>query len=247
MKYLAYALITFGLIVGSLTAVTAYVPRLDGAGGLTLNAEAGRSPDDETVPLVAPAEAEAPIVLTDTLAAALAASGTQRVRVKEFAFGRWDHGWLFLLGLGAMLAGGLILRREERQRMAVLLNREAAVHETPGYALDEAHREVTALLDEVRTLDEAAQIGLLTTRIEALQLTHLAAFVEARPELIGRYGIAGYARIMDVFAAGERRINRAWSAAADGVLPEALDSLAGSLALLEEARARLDAGGAAAR
>jgi hypothetical protein len=44
---------------------------------------------------------------------------------------------------------------------------------------------------------------------------------------------------MDPFAAGERRLNRAWSAAADRVLPEAIASLEQALAAFDAARARL--------
>ncbi len=241
MKNLAYALITFGLIVGSLTAVTAYVPSLSGIGGapVTLNADAGRSPDDAAQPLVSPAASEEPILLTDTLAATLAAAGVRRVRVKEFSFGRWDHGWLFLLALGAMLAGGLILRREERQKIAALLGREADETETPGYALEAARHGVDALLGELVGQRHEEQMHHITSRLDVIQQTHLAAFVDARPELVGRYGIAGYARVMDAFAAAERTLNRAWSAAADGVLPASIEALQIGMAHLEETQRRL--------
>ena len=79
----------------------------------------------------------------------------------------------------------------------------------------------------------------ITDRLDGVQQTHLAAFVDARPELIGRYGIAGFARIMDAFAAAERTLNRAWSAAADGVLPAAVEALEIGMAHLEETQRRL--------
>ena len=237
MKLLAYVLITVGLIVGSLTAVTAYVPSLENAGGLTLNADAGISPDDPAQPLVSIADES--IVLTEPLAAELAEAGVRRVRVKEFSFGRWDHKGLFLLALGAMLAGGLILRREEAQRIATLLKRETADHETPGYALDAARSAVDNLLGELVGQRSEEQMHHITSRLDTIQQTHLAAFVNARAELIGRYGIAGYARIMDAFAAAERTLNRAWSAAADGVLPAAIEALEIGRAHLEETQRRL--------
>ena len=241
MKSIAYALITFGLIVGSLAAVTAYVPSLDGvrAGDapVTLNADAGVSPDDPSQPLVSTA-GEA-VVLTEPLAAELAESGVRRVRVKEFAFGRWDHKWLFLLALGAMLGGGLILRRQDAQQMAVLLNRETDEHETPAYALEAARRDVDQIIGQLVGLRREEQMAHITARLDQIQQTHLAAFVEARPELIGRFGIAGFARIMDAFAAAERTLNRAWSAAADGVLPASIEALEIGSAHLEETQRRL--------
>ena len=50
---------------------------------------------------------------------------------------------------------------------------------------------------------------------------------------IGSLGLAGYARMMERFASGERAINRAWSAAADGFTSE----LESDLARAEEALA----------
>lgn len=243
MKYLAYALITFGLIAGSLAAVTAYVPSLDTAASsetpLTLNAPAGI--DDAGKPLVAPDASDASVLLTEPVAATLAEAGVQRVRVKEFAVGRWDLGWLFGLSLLAMLAGGLILRREDRQHMRVLLTRKTDETTTPAYALSAACQEIDGLLDALDELPPETHTDAITSRLDALQDTHLAAFVDARPELIGRYGIAGYARLMDPFAGAERALNRAWSAAADDVLPASLEALAIGKVRLEETQRRLAA------
>lgn len=243
MKYLAYILLTVGLIAGSLAAVTAYVPTLDTASAsatpLTLNAPAGRNADD--TPLVSPDDADESILLTEPLAAELAEAGVQRVRVKEFAFGRWDLGWLFGLAALALLAGGLIIRREEQQEISALLTRKTDETATPAYALSAAGREIDELLGALDELPPETHADAITSRLDALQVTHLAAFVDARAELIGRYGIAGYARLMDAFAGAERALNRAWSAAADGVLPASLEALAIGKARLEETSRRLDA------
>jgi hypothetical protein len=45
-------------------------------------------------------------------------------------------------------------------------------------------------------------------------------FVEAREAIIARYGLAKYAEMMDNFALGERALNRAWCASADGYIDE---------------------------
>lgn len=53
------------------------------------------------------------------------------------------------------------------------------------------------------------------------QLTEdIGIFVEARESLVHRYGLQPYANLMSQFAAGERYINRAWSASADGYIDE---------------------------
>jgi hypothetical protein len=50
---------------------------------------------------------------------------------------------------------------------------------------------------------------------------HLSRFVQARRVLAHLYGLSAYAEIMSHFAAGERYLNRIWSACADGYLDEA--------------------------
>lgn len=45
-------------------------------------------------------------------------------------------------------------------------------------------------------------------------------FADAREAIIPQKGLHGYADIMTQFAAGERAVNRAWSAAADGYVDE---------------------------
>lgn len=71
----------------------------------------------------------------------------------------------------------------------------------------------------------------------------LRRFAEARESLVHLYGLQAYADIMSGFAAGERYLNRAWSASADGYAEESSASL-GKAA--ERFRAALDLLGEAA-
>ncbi|MEX2401503.1 MAG: hypothetical protein WD423_12090 [Rhodothermales bacterium] len=61
-----------------------------------------------------------------------------------------------------------------------------------------------------------------------------------RSRLIARLAVARYARLMDRFAACERQIKRAWSAAADDNLEEARTSLKRAQPPVAAARALLD-------
>jgi hypothetical protein len=97
--------------------------------------------------------------------------------------------------------------------------------------------ELPSLLLLPREVQDRAH--LILARVGELQKTHMTAFVEARPLLIVRLGLGGYAELMDRYAAAERQINRAWSAAADGVLAEAVSCLERASELLDEAAARL--------
>jgi hypothetical protein len=87
--------------------------------------------------------------------------------------------------------------------------------------------------------EQRERFGLILTRVGELQKTHMIAFVEARPVLIARLGLGGYAELMDRYAAAERQLNRAWSAAADGVYEEAVQALEVAGVLLDESLARL--------
>ena len=70
--------------------------------------------------------------------------------------------------------------------------------------------------------------------------TDLNRFVDARESLTHIYGLQAYADIMSAFAAGERYLNRVWSASADGYADEARDYIGRARSQFEEARAKLE-------
>ncbi|MEC9372592.1 MAG: hypothetical protein VYC34_02065, partial [Planctomycetota bacterium] len=74
-----------------------------------------------------------------------------------------------------------------------------------------------------------------------LQRGPVVSFIEARPALVGRFGLGGYAELMDRFAAMERQLNRSWSAAADRVYVESSDCLMKTAALIREVEAKINA------
>jgi len=57
-------------------------------------------------------------------------------------------------------------------------------------------------------------------RIDELFIDDLEMFVDARESIGHRYGLAAYGEVMGSFAAGERYLNRVWSASADGYIDE---------------------------
>ena len=57
-------------------------------------------------------------------------------------------------------------------------------------------------------------------RIDELFPENLAAFVQARKSIAHVFGLSAYADVMSSFAAGERYLNRVWSASADGYIDE---------------------------
>ena len=66
----------------------------------------------------------------------------------------------------------------------------------------------------------------------------LGAFADRRETLIAAHGLDAYAEVMTRFAGGERLINRAWSASADGYVDEVWPCLERARGLMQEARDR---------
>jgi hypothetical protein len=75
---------------------------------------------------------------------------------------------------------------------------------------------VSYLCDEKETIDTYD----MHKKLDELLIDDLNAFVEARETIAHIYGLQVYAEIMNHFAAGERYLNRVWTASADGYIDE---------------------------
>lgn len=244
MKLLAALIITASLVLGMIASVTAYVPTLDSIDPkdeLTLNAVAGLNPDNPAQPRVRPGGPGEETVLTAELIEQLKADGEDRVRVKEFAWSRWTHRWWFVLSaVGLLIGGGLIRFARQRELSRATAGPQDAVD--PVAILQDAKSRLESLRSEIdQAADIDRQLELVITRLNEIQEACFEPFVSARPQLLNSFGMAGFAQLMDQFAAAERQLNRAWSAAADGVSEESFDCLDQGTAMLDGAIARLKA------
>jgi hypothetical protein len=77
--------------------------------------------------------------------------------------------------------------------------------------------------------------------IDKLFREDLNLFADSRRSLGHRYGLQPYAEVMSAFAAGERYINRVWSASADGYVDEVNTYLDKAQEQFIEARDKLNA------
>ncbi len=252
MKLIASLLLWISLGLGAIAGTTAYRPTLDAVANaaepLTLAAPAGiapRAPDatGDPEPLVRPAAAGAsPVRLDAELVARLRSAGVERVRVKEFAFGRWKEAWIFgfaCLGLGVAAA---LIRIDARRSLAQAdahATASGTVRLTPEQALAETHRKLDELRVSIGPRPNEEGLKRLVELLNELQATHMTAFVDDRARLLGTLGMGRYARLMGSFATAERQLNRAWSAAADRVPAEAIDSLNAGIGSLGETIALL--------
>lgn len=250
MRPLPFIVISASLVAGVLGAATAYSPRLAGYEaslvGTTLNADAGGGR-----PRTPPAVAEPPIarkntVLTSEIIRQLLDAGVRRVRVKEFSLARWGEWWLFAVGVSGLLAGGVLARRDTAIAAAQAHSDSARGPGDPRELLAELSRGLDSVVEQLDIAgNEAAKRRIILDRVGDLQRGPQTRFPEARPALLRLGGLSGYATVMDTFAAAERQINRAWSAAADGYLDEARASLHTGRELLAETTKRLASLGSA--
>lgn len=68
--------------------------------------------------------------------------------------------------------------------------------------------------------NDQLEVTEVRTEVDQLFREDLANFAEARESIIHRHGLRSFADIMSAFAAGERYINRVWSASTDGYVDE---------------------------
>lgn len=93
----------------------------------------------------------------------------------------------------------------------------------------EAIRTSLAELSEKATQLNAEKDGIdvykIHETIDARFPLPLDRFVQARETIMHHYGMEAYADVMNHFAAGERSLNRSWSASVDGYLDEVKASI----------------------
>lgn len=70
--------------------------------------------------------------------------------------------------------------------------------------------------------------------------TDIERFVEARESMKHIYNLQDYADIMSAFAAGERYLNRVWSASADGYIDEVMAYIEKAAVQFNDAKSILD-------
>lgn len=102
-------------------------------------------------------------------------------------------------------------------------------------SLDRMVRNVTQLDQQKGSMHPYEVHG----RIDQLFPEALSTFVEARESIAHVYGLPAYADVMNEFAAGERYLNRVWSASVDGYIDDVHEYLGRAKHQFEEARRKL--------
>jgi hypothetical protein len=183
--------------------------------------------------------------LTPDLLAALRDAEVESVKVKSFDLMRWRFAALpgvlvFGLACIGLLAGAGLVRAAAKKEIDAHADQPSGAQESPEQAFEAIHAEVVALKQALPGLaSDHERNAMIVARLGVLQSEHIQAIIDARAPLIARLGLGGFAEFMDRFAAADRKINRAWSAAADEAFEEAMDALEAADALLPGAAEKL--------
>jgi len=122
----------------------------------------------------------------------------------------------FLVALAVGIVGVVVVR--------IALRREASHEETLAAnmnVLEESLSQVVSLVDDLDDRKDQVNVYDLHNEIDRLFPAHLDRFVQARQSIAHRFGLQAYADVMNPFSAGERYLNRVWSASTDGYIDEA--------------------------
>lgn len=129
--------------------------------------------------------------------------------------------WSLFAPAAAVAIIGLFLlksaSRGEAKSEHVLTANKAELRESIGNIVSE--------LDAIRGTTDALSTEDLRHQIDDRLRDDLRRFADARESMVHLFGIQAYADIMSDFAAGERNVNRVWSASTDGYRNEALTYL----------------------
>ena len=125
---------------------------------------------------------------------------------------RWDHFALtFVLGAAGVALVRISDRRESRQEGKLASNMQSV-----EASIDRIVKNVTGLNAEKASINTYD----VRHRIDELFTDDLNTFVEARESIAHTHSLNAYADVMTSFAAGERYLNRVWSASTDGYVDE---------------------------
>lgn len=140
------------------------------------------------------------------------------------------YGAALLVGVAGVVTMRRLSRHELRSEALLSRQREH---------IDESIAKVVAGLERMVSGADPVPPWELRFEIDRRFRDELARFADARGSLAHIYGLSVYADIMSAFAAGERYLNRVWSASADGYMDEAVSYLARALEQFQEAAGKL--------
>ena len=125
---------------------------------------------------------------------------------------RWS--W-FLAAFGTGAFGVLLVRvglHKVSRARGKLADNMQAIEASLGHIVEN--------INQLDTEKQSIDTYEVRHRLDELFIEDLDTFIQARESIAHIYGLNAYADVMSCFAAGERYLNRVWSASADGYIDE---------------------------
>lgn len=135
-----------------------------------------------------------------------------------------------IVGAAGVLAVRLAIKQETSAEGVLDINLQNVVS-----SLGNVVRNIGQLNQEKQSIN----VYEFRHRIDALFPADLNTFTESREVIVQVHGLQAYADVMSIFAAGERYLNRVWSASADGYIDEVTTYVERAATQFAEAHAKL--------
>ncbi|MHC4132390.1 MAG: hypothetical protein ACYSSP_11165 [Planctomycetota bacterium] len=127
-----------------------------------------------------------------------------------------DVQWSWFVAVFIAGVIGLVFVRLAERKLHHSIHRVTSNMRSIEKSLDNIVQNITRLNEEKLSIDTYD----MRHKIDELFIEDLNTFVEARQSIVHAHGLNTYAEVMSDFAAGERYLNRVWSASADGYIDE---------------------------
>ena len=140
--------------------------------------------------------------------------------------------WTWYLISVATSVGGIVMLRIGKKS-------DGQKSEKTEANLVEMENNLSRLIENVKQLrseTESLPPSQIAKRIDDVMADDFRRFADGRDSITAEYGLDVFADVMTQFAAGERAINRAWSASADGYIDEAENCIERGQQMLQAAR-----------
>ena len=124
--------------------------------------------------------------------------------------------WFYFSAALSVGAAGIMLVRIGGHRISRAEEKLAANMQAIEASISRIVQNITKLNKEKKSIDTYS----IRRHIDELFVDDLAIFVQSRESIAQVHGLAAYADVMSCFSAGERYLNRVWSASADGYIDE---------------------------
>lgn len=143
---------------------------------------------------------------------ALGVIGSALVATVEKEMVNWTH---FVITMAIGIIGVIVLR--------ITIKRHQKGEEKVDADISNIEKSLVNIVQKMNAFNQdkkSINVYDIHEKIDEIFVDDIDTFLTARESIIHQYDMQSYADLMNHFAAGERYLNRSWSASADGYVDE---------------------------